>query len=227
MNNSGKLLSAASAIVALLATSGCVTDPVTGQQRVSKAAIGGAAGVVGGYFLGDLIGGRRDRTEKILGAGIGGIAGAAIGSYMDKQEQELRRKTAGTDVEVVRDGDNLLLNMPSGITFGYDSAVIQPQFRRTLDDVASTLASYEKTYVDVYGHTDSDGSATYNQGLSERRAKSVADYLASHGIASARLATQGFGKTQPIADNSTPEGKAANRRVEIKVVPIPESETRR
>lgn len=227
MKNSGKLLSAASAIIALLATSGCVTDPVTGQQRVSKAAIGGAAGVVGGYFLGDIVGGRRDRTEKILGAGIGGIAGAAIGTYMDKQEQELRRKTAGTDIEVTRDGDNLILNMPSGITFATDSSSIQPQFRRTLDDVAATLASYEKTYVDVYGHTDSDGSDAYNQALSERRARAVADYLSSHGIASARLATQGFGESQPIADNSTPAGKAENRRVEIKVVPIPETETRR
>ena len=227
MTHSGKLLSAASAILALVATSGCVTDPVTGEQRVSKAAIGGAAGVVGGYFLGDIVGGRRDRTEKILGAGIGGIAGAAIGTYMDKQEQELRRKTAGTDVEVTRDGDNLILNMPSGITFATDSSSIQPQFRRTLDDVAATLASYEKTYVDVYGHTDSDGSDAYNQALSERRARSVADYLSSHGIASARLATQGFGESQPIADNSTPAGKAENRRVEIKVVPIPETETRR
>ncbi|AHE55862.1 OmpA family protein [Sphingomonas sanxanigenens] len=227
MQHSGRILTTAAALAALLGTSGCITDPVTGEKRVSKAAIGGAAGVVGGYFLGDLIGGRGDRTEKILGAGIGGIAGAAIGSYMDKQEQELRRKTAGTDVEVTRDGDNLILNMPSGITFGYDSAAIQPQFRKTLDDVAGTLASYEKTYVDVYGHTDSDGSDAYNQGLSERRAKSVADYLSSHGVSSARLATQGFGESQPIADNATPEGKAANRRVEIKVVPIPETETRR
>jgi len=227
MKISGKFSIGVASLAMLLTTTACVTDPVTGEKRVSKAAIGGVAGVVGGYFLGDLIGGRRDRTEKIVGAGIGGIAGAAIGSYMDKQEQDLRRQTAGTDVQVVRDGDNLILNMPSGITFAYDSASVQPQFQNTLNQVAATLANYEKTYIDVYGHTDSDGSDAYNQSLSERRATAVANYLTGRGVATARIATQGFGETQPIADNATAEGKAANRRVEIKIVPIPEADTRR
>ena len=217
-------LIAAIAGSALIATAGCTTDPVTGEQRISKAAIGGIGGALGGYLLGDLVGGRRDRTEKIVGAGIGGIAGAGIGAYMDKQERDLRARTAGTDVQVIRQGDDLLLNIPSGINFAYNSATVQPQFQRTLDQVAGVLGEYNRTYVDVYGHTDSTGSDAYNQGLSERRARSVADYLSSHGVQSARIGTRGFGETQPISSNETEEGRAANRRVEIKIVPISESE---
>lgn len=220
-----KFLTAA-ALSALVATSACTTDPETGQQRLSKAAIGGIGGAVGGYLLGDLVGGRRDRTEKILGAGIGGLAGAGIGAYMDKQERDLRARTAGTDVQVVRQGDDLLLNLPSGITFAYNSAQVQPQFRQTLDQVADILSQYKQTYIDVYGHTDSTGSDAYNQRLSEQRATSVADYLASRGVQPARIGTRGFGKSQPIASNDTEEGRAANRRVEIKIVPIREGDLR-
>ncbi|GAA3260145.1 MULTISPECIES: OmpA family protein [Sphingomonas] len=220
-----KFLTAA-ALSALVATSACTTDPETGQQRLSKAAIGGIGGAVGGYLLGDLVGGRRDRTEKILGAGIGGLAGAGIGAYMDKQERDLRARTAGTDVQVVRQGDDLLLNLPSGITFAYNSSQVQPQFRQTLDQVADILSQYKQTYIDVYGHTDSTGSAEYNQRLSEQRATSVADYLASRGVQPARIGTRGFGKSQPIASNDTEEGRAANRRVEIKIVPIREGDLR-
>ncbi|MCT8001175.1 OmpA family protein [Sphingomonas sanguinis] len=220
-----KFLTAA-ALSALVATSACTTDPETGQQRLSKAAIGGIGGAVGGYLLGDLVGGRRDRTEKILGAGIGGLAGAGIGAYMDKQERDLRARTAGTDVQVVRQGDDLLLNLPSGITFAYNSSTVQPQFRQTLDQVADILSQYKQTYIDVYGHTDSTGSDAYNQRLSEQRAVSVADYLASRGVQPARIGTRGFGKSQPIASNDTEEGRAANRRVEIKIVPIREGDLR-
>jgi len=127
-------------------------------------------------------------------------------------------------VDVIRDGDNLLLRMPSGITFSYDSAAVQPQFQPTLNQVASILGEYPKTYIDIYGHTDSDGSDAYNQGLSERRAQSVQAYLAAHGVQAARLATRGFGETQPIASNDTVEGKAQNRRVEIKIVPLTEGD---
>ena len=225
MKLSYRIMSAAG-LAAMLATAACTTDPETGTRQISKAAIGGVGGALGGYLLGDLVGGRHDRTEKILGAGIGAVAGAGIGAYMDAQERKLREQTAGTGVDVIRDGDNLLLRMPSGITFGFDSAAVQPQFQPTLNDVASVLAQYPKTYIDVYGHTDSDGSDSYNQGLSERRARSVADYLTSHGVQSARIATRGFGETQPIASNTTEEGKASNRRVEIKVAPVTEADVR-
>ncbi|WP_033920292.1 OmpA family protein [Sphingomonas sp. 37zxx] len=214
------------AIASLGITSACVTDPVTGERSISKAAIGGIGGVVGGYLLGDLVGGRRDRTEKILGAGIGGLAGAGIGAYMDRQERDLRASTAGTDIDVIRQGDDLILQMPSGITFAYDSANIQPQYRGTLDRVADVLSRYEQTYVDVYGHTDSTGSDSYNQGLSERRAASVSSYLAGRGVAQARMASRGYGESQPIASNATEEGRAENRRVEIKLVPITTNDAR-
>lgn len=217
----------AAGLAAMLATTACTTDPETGQRGISKAAIGGIGGALGGYLLGDLVGGRNDRTEKILGAGIGAVAGAGIGAYMDAQERKLREETAGTGIDVIRDGDNLVLRMPSGITFAYDRADVQPQFQPTLNDVASVLAQYPKTYIDVFGHTDSDGADAYNQTLSERRASAVADYLVTRGVQSARIATRGFGETQPIASNATAEGKASNRRVEIKIAPVTEGDVRR
>ena len=207
-------------VAAMLPLSACVTDPTTGKRTISKAAIGGIGGALGGYLLGDLIGGKRDRTEKIVGAGIGALAGAGAGYYMDEQEKKLRQQTAGTGVKVIRDGDNLVLDMPSEVTFGVDSANIDAGFRSTLDQVASTLTQYEKTYVDVMGHTDSTGSDTYNQTLSERRASAVADYLSIRGVQSARLATRGYGETQPKASNLDSVGRSANRRVEIRLVPV-------
>ncbi|MBJ7254335.1 MAG: OmpA family protein [Sphingomonadaceae bacterium] len=207
-------------LTAMLPLSACVTDPETGKRTISKAAIGGVGGALGGYLLGDLIGGRRDRTEKIVGAGIGALAGAGVGYYMDEQEKKLRQQTAGTGVNVIRDGDNLVLDMPSEITFGVDSSNIDPGFRNTLDQVSLTLKQYEKTYVDVMGHTDSTGSDAYNQALSERRASAVSDYLSSRGVQSARLAARGYGESQPKASNLDAAGRSANRRVEIRLVPV-------
>jgi outer membrane protein OmpA-like peptidoglycan-associated protein len=207
-----------------LTTSGCITDPNTGEQRVSRAAIGGVLGGLGGYLLGDLVGGRRDRTERIVGAGIGGVAGAAVGSYMDRQEQELRRRTAGTGIEVDRQGDQLVLNMPGDVTFGYDSATVQPQFQSTLDQVATTLRDYPSTYIDIYGHTDSRGSDVYNQGLSERRASSVQSYLASRGVQSARMATRGYGETALKCPETSDDGYRCNRRVEIRIAPVTQND---
>ena len=210
-------------LASLLPLSACVTDPETGNRTISKTAIGGLGGALGGYLLGDLVGGRRDRTEKIVGAGIGALAGAGVGYYMDEQERKLREQTAGTGVNVTRDGDNLVLDMPSSITFDVDSSTVQPAFQATLSQVAQTLTQYEKTYVDVLGHTDSTGSDGYNQTLSERRASSVAGYLTSRGVQSARLATRGYGESQPKASNLDESGRAANRRVEIRLVPVTES----
>lgn len=204
----------------LATTAACVTDPNTGERRVSKAAIGAVGGAVGGYLLGDLVGGRRDRTERIVGTGIGALAGGAIGAYMDRQEQELRRQTAGSGVEIERRGDELVLTMPSGITFAFDRYDVQPQFRPTLDKIAEVLGEYPQTMIDIYGHTDSVGSDPYNQTLSENRARSVSAYLSTRGVHSVRMATLGYGETQPIADNATDSGRAANRRVELRIVPV-------
>ncbi len=214
-------VTAAFAAALLATTAACVTNPETGEREFpTRTVIGAGIGAVGGYLLGDLIGGRRDRTERIVGAGIGAIAGGAIGQYMDRQEQELRRRTEGTGVVVERSGDELILTMPSGITFAFDRYDIQPQFRPTLDQIAQTLTAYPQTMIDIYGHTDSVGTDAYNQTLSENRARSVASYLGTRGVQSVRMATRGFGETQPIADNATEEGRAANRRVEIRIVPV-------
>lgn len=204
---------------------GCVTDPVTGERKVSKAAIGGVGGALGGYLLGDLVGGRRDRTEKLVGAGIGAIAGAGVGYYMDEQEKKLRQQTAGTGVDVIRDGDNLILDLPSDVTFPVNSYQVQPQFQSTLTQLAGTLRQYEKTYIDVLGHTDSTGTDAYNQTLSEQRAQAVANVLVGQGVQQARLATRGYGESQPKASNTTEEGRQANRRVEIRLVPVTDTTT--
>ena len=209
---------------ALVTTAACTTDPNTGQRRISKTALGAVGGLVGGYLAGDLIGGRNDRTAKIIGAGVGALAGGAVGAYMDRQEAELRRQTAGTGVDVIRSGDDLILRMPSGITFPVDSYAIQPQFQSTLNQVAQTLSSYNQTYIDVLGHTDSTGSDSYNQTLSVNRAQAVASYLSSRGVASARMGVRGFGESAPIASNDTEMGRAQNRRVEIKVVPVTQNQ---
>ncbi|WP_193408576.1 OmpA family protein [Tardibacter chloracetimidivorans] len=224
MSISSRVLASA-AVLSLVATTACTTNPETGNRRLSKAGIGALAGAALGTGAGAVVGGKSKRTEMIVGAGIGAIAGTAIGAYMDKQEKELREKTAGTDVEVIRQGDELLLNMPSGITFDTDSYSIKPEFRTTLDNIASTLGSYNQTYVDVYGHTDSTGADAYNMTLSRNRAESVAGYLATHGVARARIGTQGFGETQPVASNDTDAGRAQNRRVEIKLVPVADTNT--
>ena len=220
MSVPGKLILVAVATGLLSTTAACVTDPNTGERRVSRAAIGAVGGAVGGYLLGDLVGGRRDRTERIIGTGIGALASGAVGAYMDRQEQELRRQTAGSGVEIERRGDELVLTMPSGITFAFDRYDVQPQFRPTLDKVAEVLGDYPQTMIDIYGHTDSTGSEAYNQTLSENRARSVASYLEMRGVQPVRMATRGFGETQPIADNGTDSGQAANRRVEIRIVPV-------
>ena len=203
-----------------LALTGCVTDPDTGQRGLSRSGGGALAGAGAGALLGALLGGRNNRAEVLIGSGIGAIAGGAIGGYMDKQERELRARTANTGIEVERQGDEINLKLPSGISFDFNSAAVKPEFRPVLDQVAQTLASYQSTFVDISGHTDSIGSDAVNQRLSEQRAKAVADYLGYQGVNAARVATRGFGKTYPIASNDTEQGRAENRRVEIKLSPV-------
>ncbi len=216
-----KFLGLAAAVSSIgLVTTGCVTDPETGNRTISRAAIGGVLGAGGGYLLGDLVGGRRDRTERIVGAGIGAIAGAGVGAYMDRQERRLREQTAGTGIEVDRQGDQLVLNMPGDVTFAYDSATVQPQFQSTLDSVAATLREYPSTAIDIYGHTDSRGSDVYNQGLSERRANAVQSYLVSRGVQFDRLATRGYGETALKCAETSEDGYRCNRRVEIRIAPV-------
>lgn len=205
-----KTLIAAACCTALV---GCQT-----VQENQRTAIGAVAGAAIGAAAGTLVGGN-DRRNALVGAGIGLLAGAAVGQYLDQQQRDLEAGLAGTGAEVERQGDQLLVNLPSQITFGVDSANIQPQFQNALNNVAATFNKYPESYVDVIGHTDSTGAETYNQDLSERRAGSVAGYLSNQGVNSARMASFGQGETQPVADNNTAEGRQANRRVELRITP--------
>jgi outer membrane protein OmpA-like peptidoglycan-associated protein len=156
----------------------------------------------------------------LIGAGIGALAGGAVGSVMDRNESELRAQLQGTGVSVTRVGNQIVLNMPSDITFNVDQDAVKADFYPVLNSVALVLKKYKSTLVDVYGHTDSTGSEQHNFDLSQRRAISVANYLGSQGVDSRRFAVTGFGETRPIASNDTKEGRAKNRRVEIQLSPL-------
>ncbi|MEM8920416.1 MAG: OmpA family protein, partial [Pseudomonadota bacterium] len=206
------------AALALAATS-CATDPNTGERIYGNTARGAAIGAIAGAGVGVLAGGNDGRNAAI-GAAIGAIAGGAAGVYMDRQEAEMRRQTAGTGIQVARNGDQLELLMPSDVTFAVNQSSVQPEFQSALDNVASTLVEYPSTSIDVIGHADSTGSADYNQTLSEQRAQSVSSYLTSRGVQDLRLASYGMGESQPVASNTTPEGRAQNRRVQIVLTPV-------
>jgi outer membrane protein OmpA-like peptidoglycan-associated protein len=203
--------------------SGCETlDPYTGESETSKATkgalIGAAAGVVAGLMSGDDAVERRQHA--LIGAGVGALAGGAVGHYMDQQEAKLRAELQGTGVSVTRTGDNITLNMPGNVTFDTDSSALRPQFFGVLNSVGKVLTEYDKTVVEVAGHTDSTGSDSYNLQLSQRRANTVGEYLYTQGIMDQRIISVGMGEHHPIADNSTPEGRQLNRRVEITLVPV-------
>lgn len=225
MNSKALRITTVAALMTALVTmvSGCETlDPYTQESKTSRATkgalIGAAAGAVAGLISGDDAVERRQHA--MIGAGIGALAGGAVGAYQDRQEAELRAELQGTGVSVTRIGDNITLNMPGNVTFAHDSADLSPAFFDVLTSVSKVLKEYEKTVVEVAGHTDSTGSDAYNQTLSERRANAVAQYLRSHGIRSERLLTLGMGESRPVADNSTADGRQANRRVEITMVPL-------
>ncbi|PLW69405.1 OmpA family protein [Pseudohalioglobus lutimaris] len=207
-----RTLAAASAIVTLAA---CTTNPYTGEQQASKAATygGGAAAVCG--LIGAI-----DSSKHARNAALGcGIVGAGVGAYMDVQETKLREQLQGTGVQVAREGDNIRLIMPGHITFETDSYNLRGSFYPALNSVGQVLAKYADTTLRVTGHTDNTGSRQYNQNLSERRAASVADYLVTRQVARDRMLTVGAGFDQPIADNSSEQGRATNRRVELYILP--------
>lgn len=214
------------ALVAVAAfVAGCTTDPYTGERKMSNTAGGAALGAGLGALAGLAVGGssRAQRNAVLIGAGVGALTGGAVGAYMDRQEAELRDQLEGTGVSVSRDGDFIVLNMPSNITFATDEDSIRSNFYPTLNSVALVLDRFARTLVDVYGHTDSTGSEGYNLDLSQRRALSVADYLNSQGVDDRRFSIIGLGETQPIASNETDRGRAQNRRVEIRLAPVTQS----
>jgi outer membrane protein OmpA-like peptidoglycan-associated protein len=212
------------AITASLLLSSCAT--YTGQTNApddpnrtrNGALIGAAIGAVAGILSGDDALERRQRA--LVGAGVGAVAGGAVGVYQDRQEAELRRRTAGTGIEVTRDGDVIKLNLPDGVTFDFGKSNLKPQFYSALDQVAGTMAEYNQTVVEVSGHTDSIGSDEANQALSVQRANSVSNYLVGKGLMRERFEVVGMGERYPAASNDNDSGRAMNRRVEIRVVPI-------
>lgn len=207
-------------VLAAFTLSACTTDPYTGERKVSNTAYGAGIGAAVGAIGGAIVGGNNKRKSALIGAGIGALAGGAVGGYMDLQEAKLRKQLQGTGVQVVRQGDNIILNMPSNVTFGVDSSEITPSFYDVLDSVGLVIKEYNKTYVDVLGHTDATGSDQYNLDLSVRRAQAVANHLETKKVTSERFVVRGLGESYPIADNNSAEGRALNRRVEIALSPL-------
>ena len=215
--------SSAVIVAGALALTACTTNPYTGEQQLSNTAVGAGLGAAGGAVAGVIVGKTTDaktRKAALIGAGIGALVGGGIGVYMDQQEAALRQRLQATGVSVTRVGDEIILNMPSNITFDVNRSEIKPQFFEVLNSVAIVLNEYNQSLVDIVGHTDSDGPDGYNQELSEKRAASVSRYLVTQLVDGRRLETIGAGETQPVAPNSTAAGKAQNRRVEIKIVPL-------
>jgi outer membrane protein OmpA-like peptidoglycan-associated protein len=214
-------------IASLGLASGCETfDPYTGEKKTSNTAkgagIGAGIGAVLAYVANRDESSKKRQKRMLQAAGIGAIAGGSIGYYMDRQEAELRKTLRDTGVSVERDGDNINLIMPGNITFVTDGHDLNADFYEVLDSVVLVVQKFEKTIIVAAGHTDSTGSNAYNQALSERRANSVARYLASRGVVEARIDSVGFGEDTPIADNATAEGRSLNRRVELSLLPITE-----
>ena len=206
------------AAMALGLAAACTTTDQYGNVTQNRTGTGILAGAAAGALLGTLAGGD-DRRNALIGAGIGALAGGAVGNYMDRQEEAFRNRLRGSGVSVRRVGNELVLTMPSDVTFATGSAQLSPRFGPVLNDVADVLQTYPATYVNVIGHADSVGAADFNQRLSERRASAVAGDLITRGVLRDRLFVAGMGETQPIASNDNDAGRAANRRVEITIAP--------
>lgn len=188
-------------------------DPNTGETKTSNTIKGAA---IGALVCGAI--GARENSQHARNAALGcGAIGAGIGAYMDSQEEELRESLANTGVSVQRDGDNINLIMPGNITFATAKSDIQQDFYPILNSVAKVLGNYKETAIEIEGHTDSVGSMSYNLELSEQRAKSVSSYLTGKGIAKQRIIHFGKGPMRPVASNQNAEGRAQNRRVEIRI----------
>ena len=212
------------AVIALSLFAGaCTTNPYTGESEVSNTAVGGLIGAAVGAGAGAIIGETtsvKTRTAVLIGAGVGALAGGGVGLYMDNQEAKLRQRLQASGVSVTRRGNEIILNMPGNVTFDTAQSAIKPNFYQVLNSVGLVLNEFNRTIVDVDGHTDNVGSDSSNVDLSRRRARSVAEYLASRKIDPRRLSMSGFGESRPIASNASSTGRSQNRRVEIRIAPL-------
>ncbi|WP_310620496.1 OmpA family protein [Flexibacterium corallicola] len=211
-----------SAAVLMLSLAACTTtNPYTGQSQISKTAGGAGIGAATGAVIGAIAGGSDKRVEgALIGAAAGGLVGGGIGNYMDRQEAQLRQQLQASGVSVRRAGNQIVLVMPNEITFGVDQVALSPRAMQVLTSVALVGKKFDRTRLNVVGHTDNTGSAQHNLELSQRRAQVVSAYLMNQGIAPQRLSSVGYGMTNPIASNNTAAGRAANRRVEIILTPM-------
>ena len=216
-------LTTATAISAVFLLGACTDparlDPGDPSDPHQKARQGAIFGGLLGAGIGAVSGSSNKAAAALGGAAVGALAGAAIGDSLDQQAAELRRQLASDGITVTNGGDRLIVSLPNDITFDTDSFTVRPALRADLVRVAAHLQRYSSMTVQVIGHTDSDGDAAYNIGLSRRRANAVADILQANGVSYARLTTVGRGEEVPIASNLTEEGKARNRRVEIVMFP--------
>ena len=183
----------------------------------NKTLSGGAIGATGGAVVGGVIGHQFDNKVlgAIIGAAVGGTAGALIGRHMDKQAEEMRRDLEGAKVERV--GEGIKITFDSGILFDVNKSELRSQAKENIDKLAVILLKYPDTNILVAGHTDASGSDEYNQKLSESRANTVANYAKGRGVEGARFTVAGYGESDPVASNDTPEGMQQNRRVEIAI----------
>ncbi|WP_170328134.1 OmpA family protein [Ruegeria arenilitoris] len=201
---------------------GACTDPATlnlpsdpNQNAKQGALLGGLVGA----GVGAIANNSNPGLGALAGAAVGAAGGGLIGNQLDRQAAELRQQLANQGITVTNAGDRLIVTVPNDISFDTDSATVRPALRADLERVGQNLTRYPNSNVQVIGHTDSDGEASYNQTLSERRAGSVADILQANGVSGARISTIGLGENRPAASNLTPEGKARNRRVDIEIIP--------
>ncbi len=211
-----------SIITAAIVSSSLIVTGCASTNAEKGAAIGAVLGAIAGKGTGD-----HDKSRYVWGAALGAIAGGAVGGYMDKQEEEFRAQLADSGVQVVRQGNDIFLQMPGDITFATNSSRISSDFYPVLDDVANILRKYDKTLLQIEGHTDSTGSNQLNQNLSESRANSVRNYLSQQQVYSQRIRTYGYGESSPIANNQTAQGRAKNRRVELRIIPNEQSNQNR
>jgi outer membrane protein OmpA-like peptidoglycan-associated protein len=204
------MLRNSTAIVAMAAVLG-------GCSSLSQTQRGAAIGAGAGGAVGAAVGAATGSTARgaIIGAAVGGVAGAVIGSQMDKQREELASELEGARVE--RYGEGVLVTFDSGLLFDFDSSVVKGAARSNLTELANSLRNYPDTEVLIVGHTDAQGSDSYNQGLSERRAAAAKNFLVSQGIPTDRVRTEGLGESEPVASNDTDAGRAQNRRVEVAI----------
>lgn len=224
INKKTKVLVSAATVCSMLFISGCqTTNPYTNESQNAKATNGALIGAIAGAAIGVASSSKSDRGKgALIGAASGAALGGGIGYYMDTQEAELRKQLQSTGVSVTRSGENIVLNMPNEVTFGVDEVKLNPGAKNVLNSVALVAKEYDQTQLNVLGYTDSSGSESYNLRLSKIRAIEVGNYLVAQKVEYARVKSEGIGEARPIATNSTAEGRAQNRRVEIILSPLPQ-----